>query len=30
MNGKEYQEKAMRTNDALGTERIMNMADNLE
>ena len=30
MNGKEYQVKAMRTNDGLGTERIMNMADNLE
>ena len=30
MNGKEYQTKAMRTNDGLGTERIMNMADNLE
>ena len=30
MNGKEYQEKAMRTNDGLGIERIMNMADNLE
>lgn len=30
MNGKEYQVKAMRTNDGLGIERIMNMADNLE
>lgn len=30
MNGKEYQTKAMRTNDGLGTERIMNIADNLE
>lgn len=30
MNGKEYQTKVMRTNDGLGTERIMNMADNLE
>lgn len=28
--GKEYQTKVMRTNDGLGTERIMNMADNLE
>lgn len=30
MTGSEYQNLAMRTNDGLGIERIMNMADNLE
>lgn len=30
MAGNEYQNLAMRTNDGLGIERIMNMADNLE
>ena len=30
MTGNEYQNLAMRTNDGLGIERIMNMADNLE
>lgn len=30
MTGNEYQKLAMRTNDGLGIERIMNMADNLE
>ena len=30
MTGNEYQNLAMRTNDGLGTERLLDMADNLE
>ena len=30
MTGSEYQNLAMRTNDGLGTERLLDMADNLE